>query len=259
VYSVRPDSFVIIIQFSKPFTGQVFMKAKQGLFVVLAVLVGSAAAAGAAAAYYWHRATALPTWYTSTSTSDLAVTVGSGGNLIETKLASGEGVQSVSDQQVAITLTEPELNQLIQERLAQSPTIAPLVAASQGVRATIEGDRLQAGMVINPNQIPPEGLSGDAHQSVKDAMAALPMLGDRNLYIGITGSPRMENGRLILDEDTRVHIGNVKLSMAEVARLTGLSTAQLTEQINLALPQAGITLNGLEFNNGQAILRGAPQ
>ena len=45
MYSVRPDSFVIIIQFSKPFTGQVFMKAKQGLFVVLAVLVGSAAAA----------------------------------------------------------------------------------------------------------------------------------------------------------------------------------------------------------------------
>jgi hypothetical protein len=90
-------------------------------------------------------------------------------------------------------------------------------------------------------------------------MAALPMLGDRDLYIGITGSPRVDNGRLILGDDTRVQIGNVKLSMAEVARLTGLSTAQLTEQLNLALPQGGITLDGLEFNNGEAILRGTPQ
>jgi hypothetical protein len=253
-------SFVIMVQFSTPFTGQVYMKAKQGLFVVLALLIGGAAAAGAAAAYYWHRATALPTWYTSsTMTGNLATTVSSSGNLLATKLASGEGVQSVNDQQVAITLTEPELNQLIQERLAQSPTIAPLVAASQGVKATIEGDRLQAGMVINPNQIPLDGLSGNAHQSVQDAMAALPMLGDRDLYVGISGSPRVENGRLILGEDTRIQIGNVKLSMAEVARLTGLSPAQLTQQINLALPQAGITLNGLEFSNGEAILRGTTE
>jgi hypothetical protein len=133
------------------------------------------------------------------------------------------------------------------------------VAASQGVKATIEGDRLQAGMVINPNQIPLDGLSGNAHQSVQDAMAALPMLGDRDLYVGISGSPRVENGRLILGEDTRIQIGNVKLSMAEVARLTGLSPAQLTQQINLALPQAGITLNGLEFSNGEAILRGTTE
>lgn len=236
------------------------MKTKQGLFIVLALLIGGAAVAGASAAYYWNRATALPTWYaTSTLDGDLATTVSSGGNLLETKLSTGDGVQSVNDRQVKITLTEPELNQLIQERLAQSPTIAPLVDASQGVRATIEGDRLQAGMVINPTQIPLDGLSSDTHQTVKEAMAALPMLGDRDLYIGITGSPRVDNGRLILGDDTRVQIGNVKLSMAEVARLTGLSTAQLTEQLNLALPQGGITLDGLEFNNGEAILRGTPQ
>ena len=95
--------------------------------MLLAVLVGSAAAAGAAAAYYWQTGPQpCRPGITSTSTSDLAVTVGSGGNLIETKLASGEGVQSVSDQQVAITLTEPELNQLNSRKAGSVPQPSPL-------------------------------------------------------------------------------------------------------------------------------------
>jgi hypothetical protein len=236
------------------------MKAKQGLMVALAVLMGGAAAGGAAAAYYWNRATALPTWYTSSMThNDLATTVESGRALLETKLASGDNVQYLDSQQVAITLTGPELNQLIQAGISQSPTVAPLVKASQGVKATIEGDRLQAGMVINPSQIPLDGLPADTQQSVRQTLAALPMLGDRELYVGITGSPRIEDGRLILGDDTRVQIGNVKLSLAEVARLTGLSSTQITEQVNLALPQSGVTLDGLEFVDGQVVLRGRPE
>jgi hypothetical protein len=236
------------------------MKAKQGLLTVMVLLIGGAAAAGAAAAYYWHRATALPTWYTaSTLENDLATTVNSNQPLLETKLATGDGVEYTNDQQVTITLTEPEFNQLIQERLSQSPSLAPMVNASQGIKATIAGDRLQAGMVINPSQIPLDHLPPDADQKVKDTLEALPLLGDRDLYVGITGSPRVENGRLILGEDIRIQIGNVKLSMAEVARLTGLSTDQLTEQINIALPQTGLTLDGLEFINDQMILRGVTE
>ena len=224
---------------------------------MLALLIGGAAAAGAAAAFYWNRATALPTWYTSgTTNNDLATTVGSSHNLLETKLSTGDRVQYLDDQQVEITLTETELNQLIQAGVSQSPTVAPLVAASQGVKATIDGNRLQAGMVINPTQIPLDGLPADTQQSVREAMEALPMLGDRDLYVGITGSPQVSNGRLILGDDTRIQVGHVKLSMAEVARLTGISADQLTEQINIALPQAGVTLDGLEFVDGEAILRG---
>jgi len=233
------------------------MRAKQGLLIVLVLLISGGAAAGAAAAYYWHRATALPTWYTaSTLENNLATTINSNQTLLESKLAKGDGVEFTNDQQVAITLTEPELNQLIQERLSQSPTLAPLLDASQGVKATVVGDRLQAGMVINPSQIPLNGLPQNAHQTVKEAMEALPMLGDRDLYVGITGNPRIENGRLVLGDETRIQIGNVELSMAEVARLTGLSTNQLREQINIALPGAGLTLDGLEFVNGQVVLRG---
>ena len=233
------------------------MKAKQGLFLILALLIGGAAAGGAAAAYYWNRATAFPTWYTSSGEdSDLATTVESGSNLLEAKLSSGEGVQYLDNRQVAITLSAPELNQLIQTGVAQSPTAAPLVAASRGVKASIEGNRLRAGMVVNPAEISLDGLPANTQQSVRQAIEALPLLGDRDLYVGITGSPRVENGRLILGDDTHVQIGNVKLSMAEVARLTGLSPAQLTEQLNLALPQAGVTLDGMEFVDGQAVIRG---
>ncbi len=236
------------------------MKAKQGLMVLLALLIGGAAVAGATAAYFWNRATALPTWYTSSTIDhNLATTVTSGSDLLQEKLSTGDRVQFLDDRQVEITLSETEFNQLIQAELSNSPTVAPLIDASQGLKATIEGNQLQAGVVINPSQIPLDGFPTDTQATVREAIATLPMLGDRDLYLGITGSPRLENGRLILGNDTRIQVGNVNLSMAEVARLTGLSTAQLTEQINLALPQVGVTLDSLEFIDGQVVLQGTQE
>lgn len=237
------------------------MKAKKRLISGLMVLVGVAAGAGAAAAYYWNRATALPTWYTRSDVDGnaLATTVGSGESLLRDKLASGEDVRQLNNQQVAITLSETDINQLIQTRVAQSPTVAPLVAASQGIKATIEGNQLQAGMVINPSQVPLDHLPDDTQTTVKQALEALPMLGDRDLYLGITGRPSLENGRLVLGPDTRLQVGNVTLSLPEVARMTGLSSEDISRQINLALPQVGLTLDSLEFTDGEAILQGRPE
>jgi hypothetical protein len=233
------------------------MKVKQGLMLLLTILIGGAAAAGAAAAYYWHQATALPTWYTnSSSDGELATSLSSGSTLLQTKLAAGDDVEHLDNRQVEITLSESELNQLIQAGLAQTPNSSPLLQTAQGVKATIDGDRLQAGLVVNPASLPIQNLPAEAQQTLRQALETLPRLGDQDLYVGITGNPRVENGRLVLGADTRLQVGNVQLSMAEVARLTGLSPAQLNEQLNIALPQAGVTLDGLEFVDGEAILRG---
>lgn len=236
------------------------MNVKQGLLALLALLLGGAAVAGAATAVYWQRATALPTWYTSsTANGDLATSLSSGSSLLQAKLASGDGVQYLNNRQVAITLSEGELNQLIQAGLAESPTTAPLLAAAQGINATIQGNQLQAGVVLNPSNLPLEGLPPATQQTVQQALDTLPMLGNRAVYVGITGNPRIENGRLVLGDETRLQVGNVQLSLAEVSRMTGLNPDQLSEQLNIALPQAGITLDGMEFVNGEAILSGTKE
>ncbi|WP_156119662.1 hypothetical protein [Leptolyngbya sp. KIOST-1] len=235
------------------------MRTKQAVVLALSLVVGLSAGAAAAAAFYWHRATALPTWYSTSGAETVAVDVGSSGNLLQNKLASGQGVRYGSDNRVEISLTEAELTRLLAEGIAQTPRVAQFLPAADSLSATIRGDRVAGGIVVNPAELPTQALPAQARQALDTAFSTVPMLGDRPLYIGIEGSPRVTNGRLVLGNDTRVQIGRVNLSIADVARLTGLDPAQLTEQINLALPQAGLTLDGLEFVNGEAVLRGVTQ
>ncbi|HZG37746.1 MAG TPA: hypothetical protein VEZ50_03610 [Nodosilinea sp.] len=236
------------------------MGAKRGVVLALSLVVGLSAGAAAATAFYWNRATALPTWY-STSGADTAVAAAGtgGGNLLQSKLASGQGVRYGNNNQVEISLSEAELTQLLAEGIAQTPQAAALLPAAGSLNATIRGDRVSGGMVVNPADLPTQSLPPQARQALNTALDTVPMLGDRPLYIGIEGSPRVTNGRLVLGDDTRVQIGRVNLSVADVARLTGLDPAQITERINLALPQAGLTLDGLEFINGEAVLHGVTQ
>ncbi|MGB3138511.1 MAG: hypothetical protein WBG38_09570 [Nodosilinea sp.] len=235
------------------------MRAKQAAVLVVSLVVGLAAGAAAATAFYW-QARALPTWY-STAGADTVVTDvadGGGGNLLRSKLASGQGVR-YDNNRVEILLTEAELTQLLSEGLAQVPQATTFLPAAEGFKATIRGDRVAGGMVVNPADLPTQDLPPQVQQALETAFNTVPMLGDRPLYIGIEGSPRVDNGRLVLGDDTRIQIGRVNLSLADAARLTGLNPEQLTEKIGLALPQAGLTLDGLEFVNGEAVLRGVVQ
>jgi hypothetical protein len=234
------------------------MGTKQVVVLALSLVVGLTAGAAAATALSWNRATALPTWY-STSGADTTVAdtiSASSDNLLRDKLASGQGVRYGDHNRVEISLTEAELTQLLRQGLAQTPQAAPLLPAAESLNATIDGDRISGGMVINPADLPTESLPPQARQALETALSTVPMLGDRPLYIGLEGSPRIDNGRLVLGDDTRVQIGRVNLTLADVARLMGLDPAQLTEKVNLAMPQAGITLDGLEFIDGEAVLRG---
>ncbi|MEA5449194.1 hypothetical protein VB780_11485 [Leptolyngbya sp. CCNP1308] len=235
------------------------MRTKQAVVLALSLLIGLSAGVAAATAFYWNRATALPTWYSTSGADTVVADVSTSGNLLESKLASGQGVRYSGNNRIEISLTEAELTQLLAEGIAQTPQVAQFLPATETLNATIRGDRVAGGIVVNPADLPTQSLPPQAQQALDTALSTVPMLGDRPLYIGIEGSPRVDNGCLVLGNDTRIQIGRVNLSLDDVARLTGLDPAQITERINLALPQAGLTLDGLEFVNGEAVLRGVTQ
>lgn len=234
------------------------MRAKQVAILVLILIGGAAAGTGAAVAYYVNRATAIPTWYNS-STADSTLTESlnhSGQSLLQTKLASGEGVNYEGHSRVTISLTEAELTQVITEGLSQHAQASRLLQATPGIQASINGNQIMGGVVVNPADLPIQDLPPQAQRAVEQAFKTVPMLGDRPVYIGIEGSPRIDNGRLVLSDDTRVQIGRINLTVADLSRLTGISPAQINDHLNLTLTQTGITLDGIEFMNGEAVLRG---
>ncbi|MBD2426435.1 hypothetical protein [Phormidium sp. FACHB-1136] len=233
------------------------MKVKPVLIVGTVILVGLAAGAGAGAAYYWMQATALPPAVEiAEATPGVLATHRPNANaeaVIAQKLASGEGVRYEGNNRVAITLSEPEVNQLILDGLAQVPEAQSVLQSAQGMSTTIQGQRVRSGITLNPANLPTESLPPQAQR----ALGMANLLGNNSLYVGIEGSPRVENGRLMLGDDTQVQVGRINLTLADIERATGMSADQISQTLSVTLPQTGLTLDGLEFTDGAAILRGA--
>jgi hypothetical protein len=233
------------------------MKVKPVLIVGTVVLVGLAAGAGAGAAYYWMKATALPPATETAAASPVVLATNqpnaSAETIIAQKLASGDGVRYEDNNRVAITLSEPEVNQLILDGLAQVPEAQSVLQSAQGISTTIQGQRVRSGITLNPADLPTESLPPQAQRALE--MATL--FGSQSLYVGIEGSPRVENGQLVLGDDTQVQVGRINLTLADIERATGMSAEQIGQTLSVTLPQTGLTLDGLEFADGAAILRGA--
>lgn len=206
-------------------------------------------------AYYLTRASALPTWYNETSTA-ITVEAISPADLLAAKLASGDGVRYLDNSRVEITLSEAELNQMIMGAIADHTQAATWLRSAQGMDTTISNDRIESGIVINLATVSTDELPAGGQQIVDQITQRFPALANRDVYLGVEGSPSVADGRLILDDNIRIKIGNVSFTVDQIANRLGLSPSQLEDQLNLSLSQGGVTLDGIEFVNGEAVLRG---
>lgn len=210
------------------------------------VVVG---AVGGVAAYYWNQATHLPDWY-APATQQLPSEVGSASDLLASKLGEAQTAGS-------ITLSEAEVNQMVIGAIAQAPQAAQLLEAAKGVNTTLENNRIESGMVVNLSDIPLSALPSEGQQALSQLTERFPVLANRDVYVGIQGSPRIENGRLVLDDSTVVTIGRFQLPLADLANQMGLSQRQIEDQLAQALTQNGIALEDLQIQEGQVVINGS--
>ncbi|HEY9735623.1 MAG TPA: hypothetical protein V6D06_05045 [Trichocoleus sp.] len=221
----------------------------KAFFLSIFVVVG---AAGGVAAYYWNQATQLPDWY-APSTQGLTNDVGTASDLLANKLGETQDFQSSR----SITLSEAEVNQMVIGAIAQTPQTAQLLEAAKGVNTSLENNRIESGMVINLSDIPAGALPSEGQQALSQLTERFPMLANRDVYIGIQGSPRVEEGRLVLDDNTVVTIGRFQLPLADLANQMGLSQGQIEEQLAQALVQNGVALEDLQIQDGQVVISGS--
>ncbi|MBD2257540.1 hypothetical protein [Pseudanabaena sp. FACHB-2040] len=223
----------------------------KAFFLSVAVVFG---VVGGVAAYSWTRATHLPTWYTAAS-QPLPEQVGTANDLLVSKMVTTDS----ADAPLSITLTEAEVNQVVLGAIAQEPSTAQLLEAAKGINTSLENNQIESGMVVNLSDIPPGALPAQGQQALSQLTQRFPVLADRDIYIGVKGSPRIDAGRLVLDENTVVTIGRFQLPLAELASQVGLSQEQLEAQLGQALAQSGITLQDIQIQEGQLVISGASQ
>jgi hypothetical protein len=210
----------------------------------------AAAAVGAGVGYAGMQTASLPEWYESgkeTATSDTAAQGNDSGAVYRPE----NGVDANGNQVTVIPAGQ--LNDMVQAAIASQPYTAPILDVAKGVNTSIEDGRIESGAVINLNDLPTASLPAEGQAAIAQLTQTFPFLANRDVYLGVEGSPKVVDGSLSLD-DTHIKLGQLKLPMASVADQLGLSQAELEQQVGALLDQQGLTLESVEIVDGQLVL-----
>ena len=91
---------------------------------------------------------------------------------------------------------------------------------------------------------------------VARVVSKFPQLKDQDIYVGIEGKPKLENGQLTLPNNSQVRIGNLTFSLSEVAQKLGVPRDRLQQSLNLNIDE--LNLQDLQFKDNEVILKVNP-
>lgn len=236
------------------------------LLMVIALLGAGSIGVGY---YFWTQATSLPTWYQNQSTSQKndahsQTSTNSPTNVITaTKEKIQEQIQTeiqqgsvTPDQAVNVTLAPQEFNQLIQSELSQQLRSRKLSQIAPHIQSNITNNQLEIGTVINPQKLEKVDLPRHQQAIVNKVVTSFPQLKNQDIYIGITGQPKLENGQLILPNDSQVRVGNLNFTLPEISKRLGVSPQRLQQSLNLNIDQ--LNLRDLQLKENEVTLTVSP-
>ncbi|MEO1392817.1 MAG: hypothetical protein AAFV90_07890 [Cyanobacteria bacterium J06634_5] len=173
----------------------------------------------------------------------------------ETNTHSGTSLRT---QGKDVVISEGELTQMVTAAITAQPQMAPILEATQGVSTQIKDGRVESGIVMNLSTLPTEALPIEGQEAVEQLRSTFPFLTNRDVYLGIEGSPTIVDGGFSLN-DTNIKLGQLKLPVANVASQIGISQSDIEKQIALLLEQQGLTPEDVQIVDGQIVIRGAAQ
>lgn len=224
--------------------------------VILFAACGVLGAAAGMGLYGWRQATYLPTEYQLSGAQlqpeALNLEISSPETFSPEPLLSQKLAARAAGG--AVTLNEVEVSRLLAQGLAAQANSKEFLQAVQGIDASIEADRVEAGVVMNLADLPRETLPSGVQQAIAQLEQTLPVLTERDVYISIVGRPQVESGRLILDRETAIQIGRLRLPLSDLSEQMGITSEQLESSMASYLEHRGISLEGIDLEDGQMVI-----
>ena len=221
---------------------------KKILLALLAVVVVGAGVV----IYYFRQATALPEWYEEDPTAfEEGDTEGSppaewialndeGEEIEEVEWPEVEAEMGAESPAATPEAPAPNAGKKRRRRRAKKHELRGFHRRSgkrnKGVvrasRAVVEGDKLEAGVVLDLSRLPKDDLVERDRKLYDRAIKNFPGLSRRNVYVGIEDHPATENGMLRLGDDPKVRIGNLRYSLSGAAKRLGMTPAELRRELD---------------------------
>jgi hypothetical protein len=247
--------------------------------------------------YYWRQATQLPEWYTTQSLStqrtldlsnpsELAAAKTRLQEKIDASIAQSLSLSSPSSlpldqstsnrtnslsqftnnstsqeispkKNVEIELSNQEVNELVMTKIAEETGQSKVLATALKNHTTIKEGVLESGSVVNLAELPKHKLNQQEVASIEKVLKTFPFLANQEIYVAILGKPQIENGQFKWDDNTKIKLGNLKLSISELAQRLGVPQEQLEHKLNLSLQLGKLKVNDMELKDNKVLLKGS--
>jgi hypothetical protein len=219
---------------------------KKQLVWVVGILAGVAIGALAATALSMRQVSQVPDWYAPKSPAMTPPP--------DPTPLSPEAVERLVTSGAPVELDGPQVNQIVAAAIAQTPEGQELL--QNGFSTTVEDGKIKGGVVVNLSELPTDSMTEQERAALDRVLAFVPALGRRGVYLGIEGSPTVQDGKLRLDENMTVKVGNLSLPLSVVASQLGLSLAELEERINAEVASRGLELRSVRVEGDRLIING---
>jgi len=232
---------------------------KKAAVVLLIVLL----AVGGSLYYLWRQATLLPEWYQTGKggASDGSV-VWYEKDMERTRAALEREIEdqlrrsSARAGQVEVVLDENDANKLFAVAISESSDRYPYLNAVKALRTRIRDGNLDFGVVVDASEIFKNAPEQSAEADRPEATRLSGLLQEREVSLGLNGKFGAKDGRLQLDDDGKISIGGLTVSLKTITKRLGISEDKLKKNFK-DLELGKFKIDNIEFIRNTLLLRGS--
>lgn len=224
---------------------------KIGLFFLVVVVIVSVLLY-----YFWQEATRLPDWYTAEGEQKTELRSGaeirSARNKLAQRIKESASKGGSGSGNVQLTLSEDDLNDLIVDGLVRQLGEEKILDIVKGSKTVINDGRLETGLVLNFSDLPLDQLDYTTRSAAEKMLETFTFLKEQDVYVGVQGTPKLIDGKLVADDSYQIILGNLTFTPAELAGKLGLESAEKTFNLDLG----DLSIDDISLQDNQATVTG---
>jgi hypothetical protein len=165
--------------------------------------------------------------------------------------------QAKVGQKIDVKLSNRDLNNLVIAKLATSQPNKQVPTGVKGIKTNIKDGKIHIGALVNLGELAASGSSGSQTAALTKLTDKLTFLKNREVFVGIVGTPIVDGSKVKFSEDTQIKVGGMNLTIAQLADNLGVSPAKIQQMIDLQLQQKNFKIDRVNIGNNGLSLKGA--
>ena len=231
---------------------------------ILLILLVILAAVLCVVYYYVDKITTLPEWYTQPKTQintdrelfrrefDKNV-IDSRTKQVREKIDQAGRVTKKQTVTKPVSLNAEELHDLMLGQMMERGDGDSLMKSVKATHVKINPNSIETGAVVDLTKLSDQSLTGSGKELVQTATKVFPFLKDKEVHISVEGKPVMEKGKLNFDSDAKVNIGEMQMTLGELADKLGTTVEKLKK--NTGVEFSDKKINDITIDNNQVIIK----